>query len=67
MFFGNLNIVFGNDLKKAEEAFNRGDFKTTLAYLKPLAEKGDVRGQFYLGYMYERGHGVSRNEKEAVR
>ena len=57
-FFGSLNIVFGNDLKRAIEAYNRGNFKTAFAYLKPLAEKGDMYGQFNLGLMYALGRGV---------
>ena len=67
MFFGSLNIVFGNDLKKAIEAYNRSDFKTAVAYLKPLAEKGDMYGQFNLGLMYALGRGVSQNDKMAVK
>ena len=67
IFFGSLNIVFGNDLKKAIEAYKRGDFKTTVAYLKPLAEQGYKIAQNNLGVMYGRGLGVPKDYKMAFK
>jgi len=38
------------------------DFKS----LKALAEKGDARAQNQLGYMYDNGRGVQKDDREAV-
>ncbi|MEC8928798.1 MAG: tetratricopeptide repeat protein [Verrucomicrobiota bacterium] len=35
--------------------------------LKALAEKGDARAQYKLGYAYDEGQGVPKNDKEAVK
>ena len=37
-----------------------------LTDLMPLAANGDVRAQFKLGFMYDRGNGVPQDYKEAV-
>ena len=42
-------------------AYNRGDYAATLRQLRPLAEKGDPAAQYKLGYMYERGQGVTQD------
>ena len=38
-----------------------GDYATTLMYLRPLAEQGHKRAQGTLGWMYEAGKGVRRD------
>ncbi len=45
----------------AIEAYDQGDYATTFAELRPLAEAGDPNAQYMLGFLYERGEGVARD------
>jgi len=56
--------VFGDD---ALAAYEKGDYKTAMRLLKPLAEQGFALAQFNLGFMYESGHGVPEDDKQAVK
>jgi TPR repeat protein len=47
-------------------AFASGDYVTAMRLLRPLADRGFVRPQFYLGLMYANGRGVPRNDAAAV-
>ncbi len=47
------------------QAYIAGDYATSLAEFQPLAEKGDAKAQFYMGFLYHHGYGVKRNEGEA--
>jgi TPR repeat protein len=42
-------------------AFNRENFNAAGVIFGPLAEAGDARAQFYLGFMYETGRGVPQD------
>ena len=59
--------VYGNDFQDGLEALIRNDYKEAVRLWKPLAEQGDARAQFSLGYMYSNGQGVPQDYKEAVR
>jgi uncharacterized protein len=48
-------------------AYKRQDYATALREWRPLAQQGDVTGQFWLGIMYEEGDGVEKNAAEAIR
>lgn len=45
-----------DDMSIAYGAYINGDFITALRIIEPLAEKGDLRAQYILGYMHENGH-----------
>ncbi|MDP2258696.1 MAG: tetratricopeptide repeat protein [Caulobacter sp.] len=47
-------------------AYGKGDYATALANLQPLAKKGAKAAQYYLGLMYEKGRGVTRDDAEAA-
>ena len=49
------------------DAYDKGNYKTALRELRPLAEQGDVDAQFYLGLMYIGGDGVPQDYKQAVK
>ena len=49
------------------KAYERGDYAAALRDLRPLAEKGTVRAQTKIAYMYLVGHGVTQNRAVAVR
>ncbi|MCY3824879.1 MAG: tetratricopeptide repeat protein [Nitrospinae bacterium] len=51
----------------AEQALERGGNEATLRTFLPLAEAGDVKAQFKLGVMYDRGENVPQHFAEAVK
>jgi TPR repeat protein len=55
------------DLDEGEKAFHAGNYKLAVARLKPLAERGGARAQWYLGDMYAGGRGVKQDYREAIR
>jgi len=56
-----------NDYQEGVIAFFKGNYKTALTKLRPLAEKGNVEAMYYLGSMYEKGKGVGKNYKKAFK
>jgi hypothetical protein len=57
----------GADLEKGLEAYNVGDYETSLAECQPLAEEGDAMAQFCVGRLYANGFGVAMNDELALR
>ena len=51
----------------ADAAYARGDYATAYRLLKPLAEQGNARAQYDLGFMHEKGQGVPKDDVEAVK
>jgi TPR repeat protein len=47
-------------------AYDRGDYASAMALLRPLAEQGDVDGQANIGHLYETGRGVPQNYVQAA-
>lgn len=47
-------------------AYNREDFTTAARIFTPYAEAGNIKAQFYLGFMYSTGRGVPQNYIMAV-
>ena len=60
-------VGYSQDLEKAWEAYEKGDYATALREYSVLAEQGDANAQFRLGVMYVRGEGVTQDYKEAVK
>src|SRR3981081_2194944 len=54
------------ELDDAVTAAHSGDYATALRRLNPLAEKGDARAQFDIGFMHAYGWGFQRNSAEAI-
>jgi uncharacterized protein len=52
---------------EADAAYARGDYATAYRLLKPLAEQGNARAQYNLGFMHEKGQGVPKDDTEAVK
>lgn len=48
-------------------ASKRGDFSTVLRIVRPLAEGGHAKSQQRLGYLYETGSGVPKDNFEAMK
>jgi hypothetical protein len=47
------------------QAYIAGDYASAMAEFKPLAEKGDAKAQYYMGFLYHHGYGVKRDEAQA--
>lgn len=50
----------------AVAAARRGDYKVALKALPSMADKGDARAQFDIGFMHAYGWGMVRNQTEAL-
>ena len=55
------------DWKSAQKAYDKRDYATALAQLKPLAASGDAQAEALLGLMYEFGRGVPRDIPRAFK
>ena len=64
-FLSNLPVV-AQDFEKGLNAYNIGDYATSLAEWVPLAEQGNSNAQYKLGVMYRQGTGVPFDNFEAV-
>lgn len=56
----------GDDYYKGLTAYERSDYEAAFRLWKPLAEQGNAESQYRLGRLFETGHGVPRNDGEAV-
>jgi len=54
------------ELDEAVAAAHRGEYAAALKRLSPLAERGDARAQFDLGFMHAYGWGFQRSPTEAI-
>ena len=54
------------EIGEAVAAAHRGEYATALRRLSPLAEEGDARAQFDIGFMHAYGWGVPSNPAEAI-
>ena len=49
------------DFDKAKAAYEAGDYATAAQEFRPLAEAGDAKSQFDLGFLYSNGKGVPQD------
>ncbi|WP_417454696.1 tetratricopeptide repeat protein [Kiloniella sp.] len=56
-----------DDFLVGTNAYLDGDFSLALEFLYPLAEKGVPYAQYYMGEMFDRGLGINKNPKAAVK
>lgn len=54
-------------LESGLSAFEHGDYGTAYRELRPLAEDGDPKAQYYIGLMSYSGRGVAPDSAEAIR
>jgi uncharacterized protein len=66
LVFGLVAPATAAELDDAVAAAHSGDYAAALRGLSPLAEKGDARAQFDIGFMHAYGWGVQRNPAEAI-
>ena len=61
-----LRAVSADALARANAAYSRGDYIGAVRMLTPLALRGNAKAQAFLGFMYENGRGVSKDQAEAI-
>jgi uncharacterized protein len=47
------------------EAYAQSDYAKAMAEFRPLAEQGDVRAEYFVGFLYRYGYGVKADHAEA--
>lgn len=55
------------DMQDGIQAFAAGDYDTAMKVYRELADQGDARGVFWMGYLNHYGHGVKKDQVEAYR
>jgi uncharacterized protein len=55
---GTMHPAYAYSLRRASDAYSRGDYVRAVTELSPLALRGSARAQALLGLMYENGFGV---------
>lgn len=58
--------VLAADFDSGAQAFRRGDDRAALEIWRPLAEAGDPKAQYALGYMLHHGRGTPKHLGEAI-
>ena len=59
--------AIGADLQKGLDAYDIGDYETSLAECQPLADEGDRTAQFCVGRLYANGFGVAMDDALALK
>jgi TPR repeat protein len=59
--------AFSADFKEARDAIERKEYTLALRQLTPLAEQGDARAQYYLGWLYQYAKGVEKDSRTATK
>jgi uncharacterized protein len=65
--FSVVSKIFFNDFQDGWNAYKKKDYKTAHELWLPLAEQGEPRAQFFLGFMHEIGFGIPKNDKKALK
>ena len=52
-------------LTEAMEALDEGRYQNSFDIFRPLAEHGDPKAQFYLGFLYRIGQAVKQDYQQA--
>ena len=68
---GVLLLLFGAPpafagMAEAMAAYRQADYADAARLLRPLAEGGEAKAQFWLGRLYARGHGVPKDHRAAM-
>jgi uncharacterized protein len=65
LIFSVVSKIFFNDFQNGWNAYEKKDYKTARELWLPLAEQGEPKAQFFLGFMHDMGFGVPENDKKA--
>jgi len=67
IIFSVVSKVFFNDFQNGWDAYVKKDYKIAYEIWLPLAEKGNSKAQFFLGFMHDLGFGTLEDDKEALK
>ena len=67
LLLGFSHAATADDFEDGVVAAQKGDFATALRLWTPLAEQGDAKAQYNLGFMFEEGKDVAQDYKTAVK
>jgi len=54
-------------MEEGQQAYIAGEYDKAIAEFKPLAEQGDAKAQYFMGFLYHHGYGMKRDEAEAAK
>ena len=60
-------VAAAGPIEEAKSAYGRSDYALAERLFRPLAEQGDAKAQFYLGWVYYMGQRVPQDAQEAVK
>ena len=60
------SAAFAESFDEGVLAFVKGDGEKAYRIWKPLADKGDIEAQYHLGYMFQTGTGIRKDNKKAL-
>ena len=58
---------WSQDFAKGQDAYFSGDYQTAMTEWQPLAEAGQMDGQYGMGLLYANGFGVDMNDDQALK
>jgi uncharacterized protein len=67
LIFNVVSRIFFNDFQNAWDAYEKQDYKKAREIWLSLAEQGDSKAQFFLGFMQDMGLGVPEDDKKALK
>ena len=67
LIFSVISRIYFNDFQDGWNAYENKDYETARKLWTPLAEQGDPRALFFMGFMHEMGFGVPKDDKEAFK
>lgn len=64
-----LGVAFNANagMEEGQQYYISGEYDKALAEFKPLAEQGDAKAQYFVGFLYHHGYGMKRDEVEAAK
>ena len=67
ILFGFNNVTKADELNKAYQALEKGDYKTAIYFLSYYANLGNAKAQYNYAIMLKRGLGTQRDKNEAFK
>ena len=61
------STCWSEDFEAGQSAYFSGDYQTAISEWQPLAEAGQMNGQFGMGLLYANGFGVDMNDDLALK
>jgi uncharacterized protein len=62
-----LSLCAQAGIEEGQQAYIAGEYDKAIAEFKPLAEQGDAKAQYFMGFLYHHGYGMKVNDVEAAK